>query len=466
MTATAIRPDTTTRDETTTTLDATAPQPTEPLLMGIFDDVDAAVAAARTAFESYSSCSLADRRHFIDAVRRTASQDSNLEYMAHAAVKETEMGNEEHKRLKNYYAATHTPGVEDLVMEARQGDDGLTTLEYAPYGVIGAITPTTNPSETIICNTIGMLAAGNTIVFSPHPRARHLSLWLVDMLNRAMVAAGAPENLITIISEPTPATTEQLIHHPDVRMLVATGGPQIVNMVLSSGKKAIGAGSGNPPVVVDETANLAKAAKDIADGASFDNNLPCTAEKEILIVASALPEFMEVFKAQGVHVVSDPEDLKKLHSMLLDPSGRRPRTEWVGKDARTILHAAGIETAPDTRLVTMVTDPLDAFVQVEMLMPVVPIVPVTDYITAIELAVELEHGNRHTAVMHSRDVSRLDLMARRIQTTIFVKNGPSYAGIGIKGEGFATFTIAGPTGEGLTSARSFARRRRCVLDAH
>ncbi|WCC79439.1 aldehyde dehydrogenase EutE [Cutibacterium equinum] len=435
-------------------------------LAGVFNDVNGAVGAARRAFVAFSECSMAQRRAFVDAVREAASQQDRLEYMASAAVEETAMGNADHKVLKNLYAATRTPGVEDLVMEARQGDDGLTTLEYAPYGVIGAITPTTNPTETIICNTIGMLSAGNTVVFSPHPRARHLSAWLVDVLNRAMMAAGAPANLITLVANPTPETTTQLLNHPDIAMLVATGGPQIVNMVLSSGKKAIGAGSGNPPVVVDETANIAKAAADIVQGASFDNNLPCTAEKEMIVVAEVLPEFMAELQANGAQVISDRDDLAKLRSLLLDPSGTKPATAWVGQDAQKILRAAGITPEQDTRLITMVTDPLDPFVQVEMLMPVVPVVPATDYLAAIDLAVEVEHGNRHTAIMHSQDVSRLDLMARRIQTTIFVKNGPSFAGIGINGEGFVTFTIAGPTGEGLTSARSFARRRRCVLDPH
>ncbi|MDU1779007.1 MAG: aldehyde dehydrogenase, partial [Propionibacterium sp.] len=318
---------------------------------------------------------------------------------------------------------------------------------------------------TIICNTIGMLAAGNTVVFSPHPRARKISIWLVDVLNRAMMEAGAPENLITIISTPSVENTKKLISHRDISMLVATGGPQIVNMVLTSGKKAIGAGSGNPPVLVDETADLAKAAHDIVTGASFDNNLPCTAEKEIIIVSEALPTFMAEFQKAGAQVISEEKQIDKLRTMILNEEQTRPRTEWVGKDAYDILTAAGIEAEPDVKLVTMITDPQDPLVQVEMLMPVVPVVPVTDYKAGIDMAVDLEHGNRHTAVMHSRDVRRLDEMARRIQTTIFVKNGPSFAGIGIDGEGFATFTIAGPTGEGLTSARSFARRRRCVLES-
>ncbi|MDU3272136.1 MAG: aldehyde dehydrogenase EutE [Cutibacterium sp.] len=449
----------------TTTAERPVTEPSVEDLAGVFNDVNSAVGAARRAYVAFSECSLAQRRAFVDAVREAATQQDRLEYMASAAVEETRMGNAHHKVLKNRYAATRTPGVEDLVMEAHQGDDGLTTLEYSPYGVIGAVTPTTNPTETIICNTIGMLAAGNTVVFSPHPRAKKISIWLVDVLNRAMMEAGAPENLITIISTPSVENTKKLISHRDISMLVATGGPQIVNMVLTSGKKAIGAGSGNPPVLVDETADLAKAAHDIVTGASFDNNLPCTAEKEIIIVSEALPTFMAEFRKAGAQVISEEKQIDKLRTMILNEELTRPKTEWVGKDAYDILTAAGIEAEPDVKLVTMITDPQDPLVQVEMLMPVVPVVPVTDYETGIDMAVDLEHGNRHTAVMHSRDVRRLDEMARRIQTTIFVKNGPCFAGIGIDGEGFATFTIAGPTGEGLTSARSFARRRRCVLES-
>lgn len=433
--------------------------------LGAFDEVADAAGAAQIAFETYLDCTLAQRRTFIAAIREESTREENLRHMAVQAVAETRMGNVEHKVLKNKYAATLTPGVEDLLMEAYQSDAGMTTMEYAPYGVIGAITPTTNPTETIISNAISMLAAGNAVVFSPHPRARHLSVWLVDKLNRALITAGAPENLITIIRRPSMEATTQLMAAPQVQMLVATGGPQIVNMVLSSGKKAIGAGSGNPPVVVDETADIPKAARDIVNGASFDNNLPCTAEKEVVAVASIAPELMDRMVEEGAQLINDPEILEKLRELLMSPDRERPRPSWVGQDAGTILQAVGVTPDPGTRLIIAGTTPDDPLVQVEMLMPVLPIVTVEDASAAIDLAIELEHGHHHTAIMHSRDVSRLETMARRSRTTIFVKNGPSYSGIGIEGEGFATFTIAGPTGEGLTSARSFARRRRCVLNA-
>ena len=326
--------------------------------------------------------------------------------------------------------------------------------------MIGAITPTTNPTETITCNSIGMLAAGNAVVFSPHPRAKALSVWQVKTLNRALRGVGAPENLIVTVAEPSLANTNAMMSHPRVVMLVATGGPGIVKAVLSSGKKAIGAGAGNPPVVVDTTADIEYAAKCIVDGASFDNNLPCTSEKEIVAVDAIADLLKFCLVKNGAYEVSG-EQLKALEQLVLAENG--PKTEWVGKPAARILEAIGVEPPPGVRLIVCEAEATHPFVQHELMMPVIGMVRVPDVDAAIDLAIELEHGNRHTAIMHSRDVKKLTKMGKLIQTTIFVKNGPSFAGIGIGGEGYSTFTIAGPTGEGLTSARSFARRRRCAL---
>ncbi|WP_446721286.1 aldehyde dehydrogenase family protein [Luteococcus sp. H101] len=430
---------------------------------GIFDTMDAAIAAAERAEREYLGCSMADRRRFVQAIRDFVVVPEHLQYMAEEAVRQTGMGDVAHKVVKNRLAATNCPGVEDLVTDAWSGDDGLTTIEYSPFGVIGAITPTTNPTETIICNAIGMLAAGNTVVFSPHPRARDLSVWLISELNKVLTKAGAPRNLLVTVSEPSIENTNAMMAHPAVRMLVATGGPGIVRTVLSSGKKAIGAGAGNPPVVVDRTADIVRAAKDIVDGASFDNNLPCTAEKEVIAeecIADLLKFEMEKV---GAFEVQGTETLKKLEELVLNDQRTGPRTEWVGKPAGEILDAIGVKPPYSCRLILVETDKDHPFCQHELMMPVLAVVRVPDVDAAIDLAVEVEHGLRHTAIMHSRDVTKLTKMGRMIQTTIFVKNGPSYAGIGIGGEGYTTFTIAGPTGEGLTCARSFARRRRCAM---
>lgn len=429
---------------------------------GIFATMDEAINAAEAAQRKYLSCSMADRAKFVQVIRDVALKKENLEYMSKATVEETGMGGYEYKITKNILAATKTPGVEDLTTEALSGDDGLTLVEYSPFGVIGAITPTTNPTETVICNSIGMLAAGNAVVFSPHPRAKNVTIFLIKALNRALAEAGAPANLIVTVAEPSIENTNAMMKNPKVRMLVATGGPSIVRTVLSSGKKAIGAGAGNPPVVVDETANIEKAAKDIVDGCSFDNNLPCIAEKEIIAVDSIADYLIFNMKKHGAYEVKDKAVIEKLVE-LVTKDGKGPKTEFVGKSAQYILDKAGIAVGPEIKVILMEADEFHPFVQEELMMPILPLVRVKDVDTAIDMAVRVEHGFRHTAIMHSRNVDKLTKMAKLIQTTIFVKNGPSYAGIGVGGMGHTTFTIAGPTGEGLTSAKSFARKRRCVL---
>ena len=429
---------------------------------GIFATMDEAINAAEAAQRKYMSCSMADRAKYIQVIRDVALKKENLEYISRATVEETGMGGYEYKITKNILAATKTPGVEDLTTEALSGDDGLTLVEYSPFGVIGAITPTTNPTETVICNSIGMLAAGNSVVFSPHPRAKNVTIFLIKALNRALAEAGAPANLIVTVAEPSIENTNAMMKNPKVRMLVATGGPSIVKTVLSSGKKAIGAGAGNPPVVVDETANIEKAAKDIVDGCSFDNNLPCIAEKEIIAVDSIADYLIFNMKKNGAYEVKDKATIDKLVE-LVTRDGKGPKTEFVGKSAQYILDKVGITVGPEIKVILLEADEFHPFVQEELMMPILPLVRVKDVDTAIDMAIRVEHGFRHTAIMHSRNVDKLTKMAKLIQTTIFVKNGPSYAGIGVGGMGYTTFTIAGPTGEGLTSAKAFARKRRCVL---
>ena len=430
---------------------------------GVFATMNEAVEAAAAAQKQYLNCSMADRAKYVQAIRDVVLEEENLDYISRLAVEETGMGGYEYKLVKNRLAAVKTPGIEDLTTEAMSGDDGLTLVAYSPSGVIGSITPTTNPTETVICNSIGMLAAGNSVVFSPHPRAKMVSLHLIQLINRALARVGAPANLVVTVSEPSIENTNAMMNHPAVRMLVATGGPAIVKTVLSSGKKAIGAGAGNPPVVVDETANIEKAAQDIVDGCSFDNNLPCIAEKEVIAVDSIADYLMFNMKKCGAYEVKDPEIIDKLVKLVVKEDGKHPVTDYVGKSAKYILEKVGISVGPEVKVIMMEAKEEHPFVQVELMMPILPVVRVPDVDAAIDMAVRVEHGNRHTAMMHSRNVDKLTKMAKLIQTTIFVKNGPSYAGIGVGGEGYTTFTIAGPTGEGLTSAKSFARRRRCVL---
>lgn len=429
---------------------------------GVFDNINDAIEAADKAQKQLYNLSIDERDRFADVIRETVLKEENLNLISKMAVEETEIGRVSDKIIKNKVAATKTPGKEDLKTNALTGSNGLMLEEFCPFGVIGSITPTTNPTETIISNSISMIVGGNSVVFSPHPRAKKTSITLIKMLNKALVESGAPDNLITMVKEPSIEATNDMMKHPKIRLLVATGGPGIVKTVLSSGKKAIGAGAGNPPVVVDETANIEKAAKDIVDGASFDNNVPCIAEKEVFVVESQIDNLIYYMKKNGAYLLTSESDIKNLDSTVSQENGK-PKTEFVGKDAKFILSKIGIDVPDDIKLIIFKTDRDHHLVTEEMMMPILPIVPVPNVDEAIECAHKAEHGNRHTAIMHSKNIDKLSKMAKLLECTIFVKNAPSYSGIGVGGEGSTTFTIAGPTGEGITSAKSFCRIRRCVI---
>ncbi len=436
-------------------------------LVGIYDDMNDAIDAANGGYKAVRAMSVEQREKIITEIRRLTREEAPI--MAALGVAETGMGRVEHKKAKHLLVADKTPGTEDIVSTAKTGDNGLTLIEMAPFGVVGAITPSTNPSETVICNSIGMIAAGNGVVFNPHPNAIATSNYAVDLVNRASKNAGGPEVLVCSMKKPTLDSAAIMQSHPLIRLLVCTGGPGVVKAVLSSGKKAIGAGAGNPPVIVDDTADIKKAGKDIIDGCTFDNNLPCIAEKEVFAFKNIADELISVMLKNGAYLI-DADQANKLASIVLvdktDKKGNVRKIvnrDCVGRDADVLLEKIGIKVSKEIRCIICETDFGHPFVQEELMMPILPIVRVDNIDQAIDLAVKAEHGNRHTAHMHSKNIDHLSRFAKAVETTIFVKNAPSYAGIGFGGEGHATFTIAGPTGEGITSARSFSRQRRCVM---
>ena len=435
--------------------------------VGIFEDMNDAIKAADIGYRAVRAMSVEQREAIITEIRRLTREEAPI--MAKLGVAETGMGRVDHKQAKHILVADKTPGTEDIVSNARTGDSGLTLIEMAPFGVVGSITPSTNPSETVICNSIGMIAAGNGVVFNPHPNAISVSNYAVDLVNRASKACGGPDILVCSMVKPTMESAAVMQSHPLVRLLVCTGGPGVVRAVLSSGKKAIGAGAGNPPVIVDDTADIAKAGKDIIDGCTFDNNLPCIAEKEVFAFNNIADDLIAAMVKNGAYKI-DAQQADKLAEIVLDKKTDKNGNEkrivnrhCVGRDAAVLLEKIGIKVGSDVRCIICETDFNHLFVQEELMMPILPIVRVNNIDEAIELAVKAEHGNRHTAHMHSKNIDNLSRFARAVETTIFVKNAPSYAGIGFGGEGHTTFTIAGPTGEGITSARSFTRQRRCVM---
>jgi acyl-CoA reductase-like NAD-dependent aldehyde dehydrogenase len=430
--------------------------------MGCFNTIEEAIVAAERAFLEYKSVSVEQRAKIIASIRERCLENINM--LAKLAVEETGLGRYEDKLKKNEAVIIKTPGVEDLSPTAFTGDHGLALLEQAPYGVIGAITPCTNPSETIICNTIGMIAGGNAVAFNAHPSAKKTSIFTVNLINKAILAVGGPCNLITTVVTPTIESANVLMKHPKIGLLVVTGGPAVVAAAMKCGKRVIAAGPGNPPTVVDETADFDKAARDIVGSASMDNNIICVVEKNIIVLKSVADEFKKaLIRNRAVEVNSYQS--KRLEKVVVDDTGHANKN-WVGKDVQVILNEIGMDVDADKRLAFAEVSADHPFARLELLMPVLPFIRVNNIDEAIEVAYQLEDGCRHTASIHSRNIDNLHRMAVKMNTSIFVKNGPTLAGLGLGGEGPISFTIASPTGEGVTTARHFTRIRRCVVSGH
>jgi len=426
---------------------------------GVFSDMNEAIEASKKTQKIVARMSMDQREAIISNIRQKIRENADI--LARMGVEETGMGNVGHKILKHQLVAEKTPGTEDITTTAWSGDRGLTLIEMGPFGVIGAITPCTNPSETVLCNTIGMLAGGNTVVFNPHPAAIKTSIYAVNLINEASVEVGGPDNIAVTVEHPTMETSDIMMKHKDIHLIAATGGPGVVTAVLSSGKRGIGAGAGNPPALVDETADIRKAAEDIVNGCTFDNNLPCIAEKEIVAVDSIADELLHyMVNEQGCYMISK-EEQDALTEVVL--KGGRLNRKCVGRDAKTLLGMIGITVPDNIRCITFEGPKEHPLIAEELMMPILGVVRAKDFDDAVEQAVWLEHGNRHSAHIHSKNVDNITKYAKAIDTAILVKNGPSYAALGFGGEGYCTFTIASRTGEGLTSASTFTKRRRCVM---
>lgn len=438
--------------------DRTGEMPARPL--GVYKTVDEAVDAAETAHLTLVALPLEKRREIIANVRKRAAQD--VRTLARMAHEETGLGRFEDKITKNLLVIHKTPGPEILEPTAWSGDGGLTLMERAPYGVIGAITPSTNPTETILNNGIGMVSGGNGVVFNTHPGAKQCSSYVIDLINRASIEVGGPENLMTCVGSPTIASAGEVMAHKGTRMIVVTGGGAVVKAAMASGKRCVAGGPGNPPVVVDQTADLDCAARGIVSGASLDNNIICVDEKEVFAVESIFDELMQRVEALGCIRLRNHQ-ISRLEKLILQADREHTNRSWIGKDAGKMLREIDVPFKGDPRLIICEVDAQHPFVQTELLMPVLPFVRVPDVHEAIDLAVEAEHGYGHTASMYSRDLDALHRMARRFDGSIFVKNAPHVAGLGFGGEGYTSFTIASPTGDGLTTARTFTRERRCTL---
>jgi aldehyde dehydrogenase len=433
---------------------------------GVFTCVQEAVAAARDAFEQLSQRTLEDRKRIIDIIRQiSVGQCVELGTME---MEETKIGRLEHKIEKLKTLGERTPGVEFMRSEVFSGDHGLAVIEHAPFGVIGVITPVTHSLPTLTGNAVSMIAAGNTLVVNPHPSGKRVATEGVRRFNEAISREIGIDNLITIISEPTLDSAAQIFKHRGVALICVTGGAAVARAALNSGKRAVVAGPGNPPVVVDETADLDRAAKCIIQGGAYDNNLLCIAEKEVFVVASVFDKLMQAMERAGAVRLSSRE-IDALTKVAIASVGEGndkhdvAAKEFLGQDAAVLARGAGRSVPEKTELLFGETDATHPFVSVEQMMPFIPFVRVPDVDEAIRLAQHYEHGFRHTSIIHSNNVRNMTKMGRTLDTTLFVKNGPCMAALGLGGEGYLSFSIAGPTGEGVTTPLTFTRERRCSL---
>jgi aldehyde dehydrogenase len=433
---------------------------------GVFTCVNEAVDAATEAFEQLSERTIEDRKRIIDHIRRI-SIDQCVE-LGTMEMEETKIGRLEHKIEKLKTLGERTPGVEFMRSEVFSGDHGLAVIEHAPFGVIGAITPVTHSLPTITGNAVSMIASGNTLVVNPHPSGKKVATEGVRRFNQAIHRDLGIDNLICVIAEPTLETANDIFKHRGIKLICVTGGPAVARAALNSGKRAIVAGPGNPPVVVDETADLDRAARAIIKGAAYDNNLLCIAEKEVFVVSEVFDRMLAAMERAGA-VRLNSREVDALTRVAITTVGEGdhkhdvPAKEYLGQDAAVLARGIGKSVRPETELLFGETDEHNPFVPVEQMMPFVPFVRCRDVDEAIAKAKHYEHGFRHTSIIHSNNVRNMTKMGRIMDTTLFVKNGPCMSSLGLGGEGYLSFSIATPTGEGVTTPLTFTRERRCSL---
>lgn len=427
---------------------------------GIFTNVNDAISKSKLAFENFSKLSYFDRGEIIGKIRSSLS--SHIDELARMVLEETKMGNLKDKKKKIKIAIERTPGIEDIKAKVLPSDFGLTVNEYEPYGIACIILPSTNPCATLINNTISLLAAGNVVIACPHPRAANVSKYLVHLLNEIIYEHTGLSNLIIMMENNFTNTTGEIMGHPDVELVIATGGSDMARIALSCSKRVFSAGPGNPTFIVDESADIQKAAGDIVEGASFDHNILCIGEKNIVIVEEVLEEFKKELQKHSVYYVDNQVEMLLLSKVLLDEE-LKPNKLMGGKSANEILECAGIKVDREYRLIAVQTVKIHPFVTEEILVPMISVVKVKDFDEALQVAKFAEGGHYHTAGIHSSMIERLSTASRQMKTSIFIKNGSSINAIGIGNRGITGFSISNQTGEGLVSAKLLVRRKLCLL---
>ncbi|TVR49739.1 MAG: aldehyde dehydrogenase EutE [Puniceicoccaceae bacterium] len=435
---------------------------------GVYEKMEDAADAAHRSFEQLREAGVSARKKAIAAIRRLCIE--NAKPWGEIEFAETRIGRLDHKIEKLKICAELIPGVEMLERQAFSGDFGLTVIDFAPWGVVGAVTPSTHSVPTLTGNAINIIAAGNAVVYNPHPGAANCATTAIRAYNEAIFQETGIADLLCTVVKPTLETFSAMCAHPKVALLCVTGGPAVVKAAMKTGKRAICAGPGNPPVVVDETADIDRAARSIIQGAAYDNNLLCIGEKEVFVVDSVADALLKALAAAGAHRLDKAQVDALTKTAFTFPEGQgggcaHPviNKKLIGQDAAVLARSIGLQVPPSVTLLFGETDAAHPFVQEEQMMPFIPVVRVRDVDEAVDRAIEAEHGYKHTAIMHSQNIRNLTRFAQLADTTLFIKNGPCMTGLGLGGEGFLSYSIATPTGEGVTTPMTFTRSRRCVM---
>ena len=434
---------------------------------GVFQNANDACDAAAGAFLQLREQGVEARRKIIEIVKGMC--EANADEWGRIELEESKIGRLDHK-IEKLHIIRDVPGVEWLSPDGRSGDHGITLEEYTPFGVVGAVTPSTHSIPTLAGNIVNIVAAGNAVVFNAHPAAARCAAMSVRKFNEAIHRATGIENIACIIEQPTFDSFKEMCANENVRLLCVTGGPGVVAAAMQTGKRAICAGPGNPPVLVDTTADIDRAARCVVQGAAYDNNLLCIGEKQVFVLDSVADAFMSAMERHAAVRLNGAQLDALTHAAFVFPEGQgagcghaATNKDFIGKDVPVLAQAAGVNAPAGTQLLFAETSADHLFVEEEQMMPMLPIVRVRSVEEGIEAAKKSEHNYRHTAIIHSHDVNHMTAMGRALDTTLFVKNGPSMAGLGLGGEGYLSFSIATPTGEGVTNPRTFTRVRRCVM---
>lgn len=378
----------------------------------------------------------------IDAILKNIIKcvEANAYYLANMAVEETGFGKLEDKAYKNYAASSllydeikdyKTSGILDF-------DEKNRVFRVAePMGLVLGITPSTNPTSTIIYKSIISIKSRNAIVFAPHPSAKRCSMEAAELVRKAAVEAGAPEHIIGCVAHPTLEATNELMHSKDIAIIIATGGPGMVKAAYSSGNPAIGVGAGNSPAYIEKTADVKKAIANIIASKTFDNGTICASEQAIICEESNKNEVLKELRNQGCYLMSKEETDKVCDIIFKGNSkGCNPimNPSFVGQPAYKIAKAAGISVPKETKILVGpqvgvgVGNPLSF----EKLTTVIGFYVVKDWEEACALSIKLlQNGIGHTMSLHTSDPDMIFRFSSKPASRILINTGGSQGGTGI-----------------------------------